>query len=90
MESSARLNVQLLTGSGLVLEQCRPDLPLLGHTVRERAVGEERRRRRPDEGVNRVPDAVHVGNLVGDELDREKRDGETQDHRMGQHLERLG
>ena len=109
IESSARLSVQLLTGSGAGVrrgarrglgavrgerhaarEQRRADLPLLGDPARERAVGEERRRRGSDEGVDRVPDAVHVRDLVGDELDQKQRDGEAQHDWVGQDLERLG
>ena len=40
--------------------------------------------------MHRVPDAVDVGNLVGDELDDEERDRKADDERAGEDLELVG
>src|SRR4051795_9865928 len=56
----------------------------------ESAVGDNRGRGWPDEGVHRVPDAVDVGDLVGDELDDEEGERDAQHEGIRQHLERIG
>src|SRR4051812_26770686 len=56
----------------------------------EGAVGNERGRRRADEGMYPVPDAVYVRDLVGDELDDEESDRDAQNKRVGEHLEGIG
>ena len=51
------------------------------------AAGQSRAGRDPDEGMDRVPDAVETRDLVDEELDEEHQPGGADDDRMGEHVQ---
>src|ERR687890_671226 len=56
----------------------------------ERTVGNHRGRWRPDEGMDGIPRAVDVRDLVSDKLNEEKGDRYAEDYGVSEHLEGIG
>ena len=63
---------------------------LRGREVRAGGVGHQRGGGDADEGVQRVPEEVEAGDLVGEEFGQEEQAADADDPRIGQRTQRAG